>query len=303
MEVSVIIPVYNAAPFVRMAVETALMQPEVIEVLVIEDGSEDNSLQICKDLALQYQQVKLLTHAHGRNRGAGASRNLGICAAKGDFIAFLDADDYYVPNRFYHAKKIFSLNKDAEGVYERLGLRYDLDCTDQYGFAYSSHLKTSILYADTILPDKLFNTLMTREGFTINLNCLTIKVVEKIKNLMFDESLLMTQDTDYILQLSRVARLYQGNMCYAVSVRRIHSNNRINQVEVLNYYKLKFIQKWFELARENTFSRDVVFYLVKRHAFLLASSFGGGCLSSKICVRIYFIKLILSNTWIVRKFF
>ena len=58
--ISVIIPVYNAAPFVGKAVESALIQPEVGEVLLIEDGSKDNSLEICKRLAEEYDKVKVL---------------------------------------------------------------------------------------------------------------------------------------------------------------------------------------------------------------------------------------------------
>ena len=51
LEVSVVIPVYNAAPYVRQAVESALAQPQVWEVLLVEDGSPDNALEVCRELA------------------------------------------------------------------------------------------------------------------------------------------------------------------------------------------------------------------------------------------------------------
>jgi glycosyltransferase involved in cell wall biosynthesis len=83
MQVSVITPVYNAASFVTQAVESALQQPETAEVLIIEDGSPDNSLEVCQELAKKYEKVKLLRHPNGENRGAGASRNLGMRNAIG----------------------------------------------------------------------------------------------------------------------------------------------------------------------------------------------------------------------------
>lgn len=76
MKVSVVIPVYNAAPFVRDAVESALAQPETGEVILVEDGSLDDSLTVCRALAAENDRVKLYRHPNGENCGAGASRFL-----------------------------------------------------------------------------------------------------------------------------------------------------------------------------------------------------------------------------------
>ena len=68
LQISVIIPVYNAAKYITQAVESALSQPETAEVLLIEDGSPDNSLEVCQDLEKKYSKVKLLRHPDGENR-------------------------------------------------------------------------------------------------------------------------------------------------------------------------------------------------------------------------------------------
>ena len=99
--ISVIIPVYNAADFVANAVQSALDQPETVEVLLIEDGAPDNSLEVCQALTEQYETVRLYRHSGGVNLGAGASRNLGMQNSTEDFIAFLDADDFWLP---YHLR-------------------------------------------------------------------------------------------------------------------------------------------------------------------------------------------------------
>lgn len=123
--VSVIIPVYNAAAFVSQAVESALAQPETAEVLLIEDGSPDNALEVCEELASKFEKVKLLRHPNGENRGAGASRNLGMKNVKFDYIAFLDSDDYYLPGRFSVASKVFRLDPACEGIYEAVAMQIE----------------------------------------------------------------------------------------------------------------------------------------------------------------------------------
>ncbi|PIY03241.1 MAG: glycosyltransferase family 2 protein, partial [Bacteroidetes bacterium CG_4_10_14_3_um_filter_31_20] len=74
-------------------------QPETSEVILIEDGSPDNGLDVCTSLAKKYSKVRLYRHENGENKGASASRNLGIRKANYPYVAFLDADDFYLPNR------------------------------------------------------------------------------------------------------------------------------------------------------------------------------------------------------------
>ena len=90
-KVSVITPVYNAEKFLTEAVNSAIHLDEVGELILIEDNSPDGALDLCRELEKQYDKVKLLTHPKNENRGAGASRNLGVRNAKFDFISFLDA--------------------------------------------------------------------------------------------------------------------------------------------------------------------------------------------------------------------
>src|SRR5688500_3110857 len=123
-KVSVIIPVYNAEKYQRTAVESAVAIEEVGEVLLIEDKSPDNAFELCLQLEKEHEKVTVYTHPNRANRGPAASRNLGISKSLFDYIAFLDADDWYLPNRFVKSKEIFSKNKEVEGVYEATGF-YD----------------------------------------------------------------------------------------------------------------------------------------------------------------------------------
>lgn len=99
-DVSVVIPVYNAVPFLREAVESVLCQEGVrFEIILVDDGSSDGSLELSRTLESEIAAVRLLQHEGGLNKGVSRTRRLGIDAAKGEFIAFLDADDGFRPGK------------------------------------------------------------------------------------------------------------------------------------------------------------------------------------------------------------
>ncbi|WP_257254355.1 glycosyltransferase family 2 protein [Endozoicomonas sp. SESOKO3] len=95
-DVSVVIPAWNAAGFIQKAIDSALSQEGVqVEVIVIDDASEDHTVDIVKD----YQNERVVLIQAEENSGPGAARNLGFAAARGDWIAVLDSDDYFLPGR------------------------------------------------------------------------------------------------------------------------------------------------------------------------------------------------------------
>lgn len=94
VKVSVIIPIYNNEKYIKQCVESVLEQTlKEIEVICIDDGSMDNSAKIVKSIMLMEERIVLLQQA---NQGPGIARNLGIKKAKGKYVVFLDADDYYL---------------------------------------------------------------------------------------------------------------------------------------------------------------------------------------------------------------
>ena len=95
--ISVIMPCFNAAPFLEEAVHSVMGQtyPNV-ELLIIDDGSTDTSLAIAERLQLEHhERIRLFRQA---NRGPYVARNLGLEHARGEFVAFLDADDWWTPD-------------------------------------------------------------------------------------------------------------------------------------------------------------------------------------------------------------
>lgn len=94
MKFSIIIPVYNVEMYIEECLNSVLNQsfPDY-EILLIDDGSTDNSGKICDWYAAEYQCVNVV---HQENKGQAQARNLGIALAKGDYVLFLDGDDYWI---------------------------------------------------------------------------------------------------------------------------------------------------------------------------------------------------------------
>ena len=99
MRLSIIIPMYNAEKYIRRCVTSIYHQGLVLndfEVIVINDGSTDSSVQIIKNLCQDYTNLCLINK---ENEGQGAARNLGIDMARGNYLFFIDSDDYLLENQ------------------------------------------------------------------------------------------------------------------------------------------------------------------------------------------------------------
>lgn len=299
--ICVIIPVYNAEDYVSKAVESALMQPETAEIILVEDGSKDNSHQICEQLAIQYEKVKLYIHPGNVNKGAGHSRNLGIKKATSDFIAFLDADDFYLPERFQAERVIFKEKPLIDGVYGALGFHYyTLEGEKMYKEGGFNELTT---VSGIVAPNELFQVLMGLHNKVhgyFSINTLTIKKeVFQEKSEMFNE-LNMHEDTVFFLQLALNCTLEPGILNKPIGLRGVHNNNRIvnnpkKSESLLTMWK--YLYKW-SLKAENGKQYSQLFhsFLMKEEIILSGKFFGILKLGLfSVSNKIFFQKAIFFN--------
>ncbi len=290
MNISVIIPVYNAERFLEKAVNSALQFSEVKEVLLIEDKSPDNSLEVCKKLVEKDSRVKLFQHQDGGNHGAGASRNLGLEKASQDFIAFLDSDDYYLPHRFDAEKSLFKDEK-IEGVFGALGTEF-LSEKGQKEFheKFKETTLTTVKYSAE--GSAVFEGLMNPNntfGTFFHLNTITIrKEALKKANLKFNENLKVHQDQDFITKLAYHLYLKTGNITSAIAIRGVHDDNRITKIKLYSTeYNTRQNLLWNSLwtwAKEHKMDNTI-----KKHIHLQQKSFE---LSQKKGISKYFSLLI-----------
>ena len=95
MLVSVIVPVYNVAPYLREALDSVVNQTyKDLEIIIVDDGSDDGSASICEEYASSDPRIKLI---HQANNGLSGARNTGLESATGDFVSFVDSDDSVSP--------------------------------------------------------------------------------------------------------------------------------------------------------------------------------------------------------------
>lgn len=300
MNISVIIPVYNAEKFLEKAVMSAYHLEEVKEILLINDGSSDNSMKICRDLSQNLDKIKLFQHADLGNHGAGATRNLGLEKATQEFTAFLDADDYYLPNRFLSERKLFD-NHRIEGVFNAIGTEF---LTDKGKKEFREKFKETQLttvkkHADgkdvfygLLGLDKSFGTFFHLNGLTVRTSAL------RRHNLKFNENLRVHQDSDFIIKLSYQCHLTSGNIKEAVAVRGVHDDNRITKIKLYtDHYNQRQLLLWQSIAKWAA-GKDIK-HQPKKHIELQKQAFE---LSQQFGLRKYLnlISAIIRNPHILR---
>ena len=197
--VSVIIPTYNCAPYLAEAIDSVLLQAGVnIEIIVVDDGSTDNT----KDVVEKYRD-RITYISQVPRRGASAARNLGIQHASGEWIAFQDADDIWVPGKLSMQLDALQKYPDARLVFaDTLVFRDGVVVQDSLS---PTNLRNWCRSNTTQVPDMYYGHVY-RELVLRNCIC-TISVVLLRKVLdevgLFDETMMVGEDYDLWLRIAR----------------------------------------------------------------------------------------------------
>ena len=118
VKVSVILPVYNVEKYLKECLDSILNQTlQEIEVICVDDGSTDRSLEILREYEKKDKRVIVLTQ---ENKGAGAARNKGLAIAKGEYLSFLDSDDFFASGMLEEAYRRCVEKKAQICVYQVL---------------------------------------------------------------------------------------------------------------------------------------------------------------------------------------
>lgn len=247
-KVSVIIPVYNAELYIEHAVASAVNLVEVGEIILIEDGSKDNSLSICKELVVRFDKIKLLTHENNENKGASESRNFGIRSAIFPFVSFLDADDVYDVSRFRKDKSILASNNTIDGVYSAVGY---LDEEDGKMF----YLRK------VISPNELFHFLLIGTYGHFHTNGITLRksVFDDVG--YFSSQLILHQDSEMWLRIALKKKLISGDLKNPVALIRRHEGNRIWKGQNYSTKYLLYVTFYNWVLTENISKYDLLLLL------------------------------------------
>ena len=150
--VSIIIPVYNSEKYLAQCLDSVIGQTyENLEIILVDDGSDDSSLTICSDYQKKDDRIVLLPQ---KKSGVSAARNAGIAAATGECILFVDSDDWIEPDTVAKMMTMF-LENHLDCVF------MDISVVDENGEneldAYVNYAKGVVVDAKTVISDVLFD--------------------------------------------------------------------------------------------------------------------------------------------------
>lgn len=224
--VSVVIPVYRAAGMLERSVRSALQQPEVGEVVLVEDHSPDDSLAVCERMRRTDARVRVLRTPGGRNRGASVARNVGLAATRLPLLTFLDADDRMLPRRLERAVAILAADPDCDAVFEPVRIAFPDAAQRRSWYRYhpDGHAACHGLVPEPS-PRRLCRGFFTRRVGEPHVSGVVLRrrVLDRIGG--FDPALRLAQDSAWMWRLVAACRLRPGARRPVAVVHR-HADNR-----------------------------------------------------------------------------
>ncbi len=197
MLLSIVIPLYNAEKYLEECLESILGQTfSDFEVVLVDDGSKDKSGEICDAYAQRDSRVKVI---HKENGGQSAARNTGAAKATGDYIVFLDSDDFFIGNTFF--ADIATFPQKADVICCKFQKYYDKDkrfedCTFSY---VNAALEKS-------MDDRLLRMVMDDAYFGMAWAKVIKRQILTDNDIMFDTSLVSCEDMDWFYRVITAAQ-------------------------------------------------------------------------------------------------
>ncbi len=226
--VSTIIPAYNCERYLPKAIESVLAQTyKPFEVIVVDDGSVDGTA----DIAKSYKEVRYI---YQMNQGHGTAKNAGIAASKGEFLAFLDADDLWTPDKL------------------RVQVDYLVNHPD---VGYSISKMQIFLESGTELPKWLDKDWLS-EGIPAYIpSALVVRksVIEEIGG--FDPTYRHGNDTDWLFR-AKDSGISMTILPEILLYRRIHSSNLSYETRAMTLELLRLIKSSIDRKRNQKSSSD-----------------------------------------------
>ncbi len=254
--VSVVVPVYNAAPYLAQALDSLCAQTLTdIEIICVDDGSTDGCLDILKGYRDADARVRILTQ---NNAGPSRARNAGLRRARGEYVAFLDADDFAEP-RWLQVLYTIAHEQDVDIVVSG----YDLyrDRIQRYTAAIASERADKwpcgVVVPRSDIPDVL---LQATDGYAWNKLFRRSFLLEK--DVLFPDDILMFEDAYFVATaLSMADRLYKAedillhHRVYQEQVRnRLFLKNYIQVIDVFTRLRAHLVRHGMYLPLRATYA-------------------------------------------------
>lgn len=255
---SVIVPVYNSEKYIKKCLESLLNQKTDYdyEIIVINDGSTDNSLEIIKKISEKNPELYIVDTKNG---GVSSARNKGLEIAKGDYITFCDSDDWIDNDTFDNLIETMLNYKPELVVYGRKDI---LNNSEE--FFYQNHFKIKELFNQN---QEYMENFFFKGKHTFSVcNKLYKKNIISENNIKFSEELILSEDTFFNLEyLRHVKHIVED---FRSSYNRLYRTDSTITVPIIDFYLknkiiIKKYESKFQLNNEETlklFSSLIFFY-------------------------------------------
>ena len=271
-KVSVIIPTYNQAKFINNAIESVLKQSfRDFEIIVVNDGSTDNTEAIVKG----FIDFRIRYIGHSNNLGLSEARNNGIRASRGEYIALLDSDDEFLPEKLDIQAKL--LQKEPSDVGVVCAWSYNIDENGNY-------------ISKRFLPRKggyIFEDLLSTNYMSVPALLIRRECFEKVG--LFDSSLDGQEDWDMWI---RIAKYYKFSLIkIPLARRRIHPNRISSHLEKKVITAKRIIKKYInELKIRRKIHSRHYFYIGRRYCYMGKTTLGRKFLYQAIKLYPFYIR-------------
>lgn len=236
---SIIIPLYNKENFIENTIQSVLSQTfQDFEIIIVNDGSTDKS----EEKVLQFKDGRI-RYFSKKNEGVSQTRNFGLTESNADFVAFLDADDYWYPHfletmhhycTFFPKQKVFACAIEIETSKKTFPAQYSIRKTGDFEFVnyFRASNKESVILTSAAVFRK---SILKKTG-------------------IFDPEIKSGQDTDLWI---RIGIIYPILFIWKILVRYIHDENSLSKNASLMHSKMDF-SKFEQLEKTNS---DLKYFL------------------------------------------
>jgi glycosyltransferase involved in cell wall biosynthesis len=288
-KVSVIIPTYNAQEYLSETLDSVLSQTySHFEVIVVDDGSKDQTISIVEEYRMKYpEKVKLIQKENG---GPASARNVGIKAAVGEYIAFIDADDLWLPEKLEKQVRYFESQPLQVGLVYTNTKKFDKDGVWTLPGKYCKKHVNGWIYKDLI-----------RDNVIHNLSVMARKRCFDVVGFL-DESIEINEDYDMWLRIAM--RFKISFIDEVLALYREHPQGRSKELEKTWIRAIGVYDKHLKMAADNDELEDTVKGTFSQHLYkfgyaylregkmLKARNMFEKSLNMRFLLKVYMMKLV-----------
>ena len=247
--ISIIVPIYNTDCYLRQCLDSIINQSyKNFEVLLVNDGSVDDSAMICKEFAEKDSRIRYFEKENG---GVSSARNLGLKNVKGNYITFVDSDDWIEEN---YLEVLYNALKENE-VDVAISTHKDFNMDDNlYYLPFYSEEQLHTLDIGKVSRDEFLELFPELSSLNHDFNCAVSKLfkADVVKNLLFDESINYGEDLDFFFNLYlNVSSIYYVNQpTYIYRQHQTSASNNCLESHAISEIRIyeKILKKIMEIG-------------------------------------------------------